>query len=74
MNIGEEQIAKAIQLGIDKRDAEAEVIAAADDFYDLAHAALPELRMVESWKAVSKRLDKAVQELRKVRTRENSLK
>lgn len=53
-----------------KGQAEAEVIAAADAFYDLAHATLPELRMVDQWKEVTKRMDKTVQTLRKIRAEE----
>jgi hypothetical protein len=70
---GEVEIMRALKLVVEKREAEEEVIAAADAFYDLAHATLPELRMVEQWKEATKRIDKAVQTLRKIRTREREL-
>jgi hypothetical protein len=64
---------KVIKVGQDKREAEEAVIEAADAFYDLAHTITPELRMVEQWKEVSRRIDETVRELRKVRTRERAL-
>lgn len=71
---GEVELMKHMKICAEKHEAEAEVIAAADAFYDLAHANLPELRMIEQWKEITKRLDLTVQALRKVRTREMELK
>lgn len=51
-----------------EREAERRVIAAADEFYDLAHAELRELVDVGQWKEITRKIDKAVQLLRKVRT------
>lgn len=70
---GELAIAKGMKISRDMREAEIEVIAAADAFYDLAHASLPELRMMEQWREITKRIDLTVQVLRKVRTRQREL-
>ena len=47
-----------------KEDAERAVIAAADEFYDLAHS---DNVNFSDWKAITGKIDKAVQNLRKLR-------